>query len=61
MARLALGHVMEVADEERRDVVSAVMITRALADDIRAARRLAELRQIRRGPNVVRLRALQPA
>jgi hypothetical protein len=61
VARLALGHVMRLESDQRKDIVSAVMIVRTLADDIRAARRLEELRQIRRSPNVVRLRQLQPA
>lgn len=60
-ARLALSHVMKLESDLRQDIVSAVTIVRTLADDIRAARRLEELRQIRRSPNVVRLRALQPA
>jgi hypothetical protein len=61
VARLARGHVMQMDSALRQDIVSAVMIVRTLADDIRAARRLEELRLIRRSPNVVRLRVLQPA
>lgn len=61
VARLALSYVMQIENDARRDIVSAVMIVRTLADDIRAASRLEELRQIRRSPNVVRLRVLQPA
>jgi hypothetical protein len=61
VARLALSRGVETECASREEVVSAVTIVRALADDIRAARRLVMLRRTRRRPVVVRLRDLQHA
>jgi hypothetical protein len=61
VARLALSRGVRSERAVREEIISAVTIVRALADDIRAAHRLDILRRTRGRNVVVRLRALQPA